>query len=220
MDTGIALVEDDSIEAVIVASPMPDSIPMETELEEMVEMSSTSDSSAATTVTVKTEEVTVKTEPIAAPDVAVNSAAPKADVTAVVKSAFPGGLHKLGAQTPVTISANQIILNKGTADIKIGNQSIKPDGQKLIVTTLGKTGQPIVLALPHSQLPPAQKATAQAPSGDSKVPGQHIKVVLGGRSEAKPVVGVPALTQGSQLVNAAAQPSVLQTQQMKTVQVT
>ncbi|XP_064005676.1 protein lin-54 homolog isoform X2 [Pogoniulus pusillus] len=219
MDTGIALVEDDSIEAVIVASPMPDSMPMETELEEMVEMSSTSDSSAATTVTVKAEEVTVKTEPAAAPDVAVSTAAPKADVTAVVKSAFPGGLHKLGAQTPVTISANQIILNKGTADIKIGNQSIKPDGQKLIVTTLGKTGQPIVLALPHSQLPPAQKATAQAPSGDSKVPGQHIKVVLGGRSEAKPVVGVPALTQGSQLVNAAAQPSVLQTQQMKTVQI-
>ncbi|NXN10157.1 LIN54 protein, partial [Indicator maculatus] len=210
MDTGIALVGDDSIEAVIVSSPMPDSIPMETELEEMVTVSSTSDSAAAATVTIKTED----------PDVPVSTAAPRADVAAVVKSAFPGGLHKLGAQTPVTISANQIILNKGGADIKIGNQSIKPDGQKLIVTTLGKTGQPIVLALPHSQLPPAQKATAQAQGGDAKVQGQPIKVVLGGRSEAKPVVGVSALSQGSQLINAAAaQPPVLQSQQLKTVQI-
>ncbi|XP_068024116.1 protein lin-54 homolog isoform X3 [Melanerpes formicivorus] len=207
MDTGIALVEEDGIEAVIVSS-MPDSIPMETELEEMVTVSSAGDASAAAAVTIKTEE----------PDVPVSATAPKAEVAAVVKSAFPGGLRKLGAQSPVTISANQIILNKAGADIKIGNQSLKPEGQKLIVTTLGKTGQPIVLALPHSQLPPPQKPPAQAQSGDSKAQGQPIKVVLGGRSEAKPVVGVSALTQGSQLINAAAQPSVLQTQQLKTVQ--
>ncbi|XP_068024113.1 protein lin-54 homolog isoform X1 [Melanerpes formicivorus] len=208
MDTGIALVEEDGIEAVIVSS-MPDSIPMETELEEMVTVSSAGDASAAAAVTIKTEE----------PDVPVSATAPKAEVAAVVKSAFPGGLRKLGAQSPVTISANQIILNKAGADIKIGNQSLKPEGQKLIVTTLGKTGQPIVLALPHSQLPPPQKPPAQAQSGDSKAQGQPIKVVLGGRSEAKPVVGVSALTQGSQLINAAAQPSVLQTQQLKTVQI-
>ncbi|XP_054028703.1 protein lin-54 homolog isoform X3 [Dryobates pubescens] len=206
MDTGIALVEEDGIEAVIVSSSVPDSIPMETELEDMVTVSSAGDASAA--VTIKTEE----------PDVPVSAAAPKADVAAVVKSAFPGGLRKLGAQSPVTISANQIILNKAGADIKIGGQSLKPEGQKLIVTTLGKTGQPIVLALPHSQLPPPQKPAAQAQSGDSKVQGQPIKVVLGGRSEAKPVVGVSALPQGGQLINAAAQPSVLQTQQLKTVQ--
>ncbi|XP_051474742.1 protein lin-54 homolog isoform X2 [Apus apus] len=216
MDTGITLVEDDSIEAVIVSSPMGDSIPMETELEEIVSISSTSDSLATTTVTVATESVTALSNHSG--DVAVNTTAPKTDANAVVKPAFPSGLHKLGAQTPVTISANQIILNK-TADIKIGNQSIKPDGQKLIVTTLGKSGQPIVLALPHSQLPQAQKATSQAQGGDSKVQGQQIKVVFGGRSEVKPVVGVSALTQGSQLINTAAQPSVLQTQQLKTVQI-
>uniref|UniRef100_A0A8D0L040 Protein lin-54 homolog n=1 Tax=Strix occidentalis caurina TaxID=311401 RepID=A0A8D0L040_STROC len=215
MDTGITLVEDDSIEAVIVSSPMGDSIPMETELEEIVNVSSTSDSSATTTVTVATESVTAPSNH--SDDATVNATTPKADVNAVVKPTFPSGLHKLGAQTPVTISANQIILNK-TADIKIGNQSIKPDGQKLIVTTLGKSGQPIVLALPHSQLPQAQKATSQAQGGDSKVQGQQIKVVIGGRSEVKPVVGVSALTQGSQLINTAAQPSVLQTQQLKTVQ--
>uniref|UniRef100_A0A8C3KSL3 Protein lin-54 homolog n=1 Tax=Calidris pygmaea TaxID=425635 RepID=A0A8C3KSL3_9CHAR len=216
MDTGITLVEDDSIEAVIVSSPMADSIPMETELEEIVNISSTSDSSATTTAVVTTEPVTAPSNHSG--DVTVNTTTPKTDVNAVVKPTFPSGLHKLGAQTPVTISANQIILNK-TADIKIGNQSIKPDGQKLIVTTLGKTGQPIVLALPHSQLPQAQKATSQAQGGDSKVQGQQIKVVIGGRSEVKPVVGVSALTQGNQLINTAAQPSVLQTQQLKTVQI-
>ncbi|KFO69874.1 protein lin-54 homolog isoform X2 [Cuculus canorus] len=216
MDTGITLVEDDSIEAVIVSSPMGESIPMETELEEIVNISSTSNCSATTTATVTTESVTAPSNHSG--DATVNTATPKTDVNAIAKPTFPRGLHKLGAQTPVTISTNQIILNK-TADIKVGNQSIKPDGQKLIVTTLGKSGQPIVLALPHSQLPQAQKATSQAQGGDSKVQGQQIKVVIGGRSEVKPVVGVSALTQGSQLINTAAQPSILQTQQLKTVQI-
>ncbi|XP_071411877.1 protein lin-54 homolog isoform X2 [Pithys albifrons albifrons] len=215
MDTGITLVEDDGIEAVIVSSPMGDSIPMETELEEIVTISSTSDSSAPTTATVTTESVTAPSSH--AGDATANTTTPAPDVNAAAKPTFPSGLHKLGTQTPVTISANQIILNK-TTDIKIGNQSIKPDGQKLIVTTLGKSGQPIVLALPHSQLPQAQKAVSQAQGGDSKVQGQQIKVVIGGRSEVKPVVGVSALTQGSQLINTAAQPSVLQSQQVKTVQ--
>ncbi|NXC45618.1 LIN54 protein, partial [Penelope pileata] len=215
MDTGITLVEDDSIEAVIVSSPMGDSIPMETELEEIVNISSTSDASVTTTTAVTAEPVTAPSNHSG--DATVNAAV-KTDGNSIVKPAFQSGLHKLGAQTPVTISANQIILNK-TADLKIGNQSIKPDGQKLIVTTLGKTGQPIVLALPHSQLPQAQKAISQAQGGDSKVQGQQIKVVIGGRSEVKPVVGVSALTQGSQLINTAAQPSVLQTQQLKTVQI-
>ncbi|XP_041268151.1 protein lin-54 homolog isoform X3 [Onychostruthus taczanowskii] len=216
MDTGITLVEDESIEAVIVSSPMGgESIPMETELEEIVNISTTSDSSATTTATVTTESVPAPSSHSG--DAALTTTAPSPDVNAAVKPAFPGGLHKLGAQTPVTISANQIILNKAT-DIKIGSQSIKPDGQKLIVTTLGKSGQPIVLALPHSQLPQSQKAVSQAQGGDSKVQGQQIKVVIGGRSEVKPVVGVSALTQGSQLINTAAQPSVLQSQQVKTVQ--
>ncbi|NXG25137.1 LIN54 protein, partial [Grallaria varia] len=216
MDTGITLVEDDGIEAVIVSSPIGDSIPMETELEEIVSISSTSDSSATTTATVTTESVTAPSSH--AGDATVNTTTPAPDVNTAAKPTFPSGLHKLGAQTPVPISANQIILNK-TTDIKIGNQSIKPDGQKLIVTTLGKSGQPIVLALPHSQLPQSQKTVSQAQGGDSKVQGQQIKVVIGGRSEVKPVVGVSALTQGSQLINTAAQPSVLQSQQVKTVQI-
>nr|XP_035930295.1 protein lin-54 homolog isoform X2 [Halichoerus grypus] len=212
MDTGITLVDDDSIEAVIVSSP----IPMETELEEIVNINSTGDSTATP---ISTEPITVYSNHTN--QVAVNTTITKADSNTTVKPAFPSGLQKLGAQTPVTISANQIILNKvsQTSDLKLGNQTLKPDGQKLILTTLGKSGSPIVLALPHSQLPQAQKVTTQAQSGDAKLPPQQIKVVtIGGRPEVKPVIGVSALTPGSQLINTTAQPSVLQTQQLKTVQ--
>uniref|UniRef100_A0A8I3WFA3 Protein lin-54 homolog n=1 Tax=Callithrix jacchus TaxID=9483 RepID=A0A8I3WFA3_CALJA len=213
MDTGITLVDDDSIEAVIVSSP----IPMETELEEIVNINSTGDSTATP---ISTEPITVYSNHTN--QVAVNTTITKADSNTTVKPAFPSGLQKLGAQTPVTISANQIILNKvsQTSDIKLGNQTLKPDGQKLILTTLGKSGSPIVLALPHSQLPQAQKVTTQAQSGDAKLPPQQIKVVtIGGRPEVKPVIGVSALTPGSQLINTTTQPSVLQTQQLKTVQI-
>ncbi|GAB5570673.1 protein lin-54 homolog isoform X1 [Prionailurus iriomotensis] len=214
MDTGITLVDDDSIEAVIVSSP----IPMETELEEIVNINSTGDSTATP---ISTEPITVYSNHTN--QVAVNTTITKADSNTTVKPAFPSGLQKLGAQTPVTISANQIILNKvsQTSDLKLGNQTLKPDGQKLILTTLGKSGSPIVLALPHSQLPQAQKVTTQAQSGDAKLPPQQIKVVtIGGRPEVKPVIGVSALTPGSQLINTTTQPSVLQTQQLKTVQLT
>ncbi|XP_055444922.1 protein lin-54 homolog isoform X6 [Bubalus kerabau] len=212
MDTGITLVDDDSIEAVIVSSP----IPMETELEEIVNINSTGDSAATP---ISTEPITVHSNHTTR--VAVNTTVTKADSNTTVKPAFPSGLQKLGAQTPVTISANQIILNKvsQTSDLKLGNQTLKPDGQKLILTTLGKSGSPIVLALPHSQ-PQAQKVTTQAQSGDAKLPPQQIKVVtIGGRPEVKPVIGVSALTPGSQLLNTTTQPSVLQTQQLKTVQI-
>ncbi|XP_069904051.1 protein lin-54 homolog isoform X6 [Oryctolagus cuniculus] len=212
MDTGITLVDDDSIEAVIVSSP----IPMETELEEIVNINSTGESTATP---ISTEPITVYSNHTN--QVAVNTTITKADSNTTVKPAFPSGLQKLGAQTPVTISANQIILNKvsQTSDLKLGNQTLKPDGQKLILTTLGKSGSPIVLALPHSQLPQAQKVTTQAQSGDAKLPPQQIKVVtIGGRPEVKPVIGVSALTPGSQLINTTTQPSVLQTQQLKTVQ--
>lgn len=213
MDTAITLVDEDSIEAVIVSSP----IPMETELEEIVNINSTGDSTATP---ISTEPITVYSNHTN--QVAVNTTVTKADSNTTVKPAFPSGLQKLGAQTPVTISANQIILNKvsQTSDLKLGNQTLKPDGQKLILTTLGKSGSPIVLALPHSQLPQAQKVTAQAQPGDAKLPPQQIKVVtIGGRPEVKPVIGVSALTPGSQLINTTTQPSVLQTQQLKTVQV-
>uniref|UniRef100_A0A6I8PNM0 Protein lin-54 homolog n=2 Tax=Ornithorhynchus anatinus TaxID=9258 RepID=A0A6I8PNM0_ORNAN len=220
MDTGIALVEDDSIEAVIVSSPMGDSIPMETELEEIVNISTTSFSTTTVIMPSAAEPVTVSSNHTS--QLPANTTVSKTDPNPTVISAFPGGLPKLGAQTPVTVSANQIILNKvsQTTDLKFGNPAIKQDGQKLIVTTLGKSGQPIVLALPHNQLPQTPKTTSQTPLGDSKLPSQQIKVVtIGGRPEVKPVIGVSALTPGNQLINTPSQSSVLQTQQLKAVQI-
>ena len=101
MDTGITLVDDDSIEVVIVSSP----IPMETELEEIVNINSTGDSAATP---ISTEPITVHSNHTTR--VAVNTTVTKADSNTTVKPAFPSGLQKLVAQTPVTISANQIIL--------------------------------------------------------------------------------------------------------------
>lgn len=216
MDTGISLEDDENIEAVIVTSPMGDAMPMETELEEVTSISPMRESTTAAS-SVTTEIITVPTNCVS--HVVGNTATAKMDTGVALQSSFQSGLQTLGAQTPVTISANQIILNKAT-DLKIGNQTIKQEGQKLIVTTLGKPGQPIVLALPHNQLPQSQKAPPQAQASDSKVSTQQFKVVtIGGRQEVKPVIGVSSLTTGSQLVSPAAQSSVLQTQQLKAVQV-
>lgn len=213
MDTGIALEEEDNIEAVIVG----DSIPMETELEEMASMSSVTDSTTTTALSITTETATMPSNCMS--HATGNTATVKVETGVTAQPSFQSSLQKLGVQTPVTISANQIILNKAS-DLKIGNQTIKQEGQKLIVTTLGKPGQPIVLALPHNQLPQSSKATSQVQASDSKVSTQQFKVVtIGGRSEVKPVIGMSTLTPGSQLVNTASQSSVLQTQQLKAVQI-
>lgn len=213
MDTGIALEEEDNIEAVIVG----DSIPMETELEEMASMSSVTDSTTTTALSITTETATMPSNCMS--HATGNTATVKVETGVTAQPSFQSSLQKLGVQTPVTISANQIILNKAS-DLKIGNQTIKQEGQKLIVTTLGKPGQPIVLALPHNQLPQSSKATSQVQASDSKVSTQQFKVVtIGGRSEVKPVIGMSTLTPGSQLVNTASQSSVLQTQQLKALQI-
>uniref|UniRef100_A0A8D0C214 Protein lin-54 homolog n=1 Tax=Salvator merianae TaxID=96440 RepID=A0A8D0C214_SALMN len=209
MDTGITLEEDENIEAVIVG----DTIPMETELEEMGNVSSVSEPTTTGTSSVPTETILVPSNCVS--HVTSNTATAKADVSATMQPSF----QKLSTATPVTISANQIILNKAT-DLKFGNQTIKQEGQKLFVTALGKPGQPIVLALPHNQLSQSQKATSQVQASDSKVSTQQFKVVtIGGRPEVKPVISVSALTPGSQLVNTTTQSSVLQSQQLKTVQI-
>nr|XP_033818644.1 protein lin-54 homolog isoform X2 [Geotrypetes seraphini] len=214
MDTEIALGDDDSIEAVTVTSPAAESIPMETDLEEIVEVNQTSDS--LTTV-----------EPVAMTGNHSNQATGistglKPEMSSAVPIAFQGGLQKLGAQIPVTISANQIILNKvsESSDLKSGSPLVKQEGQKVILTTLGKSGQPIVLTLPQSHLPHSQKATVLTQSSENKLPSQQIKVVtIGGRSDVKPVIGVSSLTPGGQLITTAGKSAVLQTQPLKTVQI-
>uniref|UniRef100_A0A3Q2EFH9 Lin-54 DREAM MuvB core complex component n=1 Tax=Cyprinodon variegatus TaxID=28743 RepID=A0A3Q2EFH9_CYPVA len=115
---------------------------------------------------------------------------------------------------PFAISAanHQIILNKlassqaSEAAKAAGtpSQVIKQDGQKLLVTAIGKTGQPIVLQLPHTGSKPGVSQT----SGDTKSPTPQFKVVTIGGRELKPVVG----STGNQV-------TTLQAQQLKTVQI-
>ncbi|KAK7895514.1 hypothetical protein WMY93_020839 [Mugilogobius chulae] len=123
------------------------------------------------------------------------------------------GLQKL--TSPFTISAanRQIILNKVASaqagdtakSVPTSHQVIKQEGQKLLVTTLGKSGQPIVLQLP----PTGSKAVVGQTSGDLKTQTPQFKVVtIGGRTELKPIVG-----------GTTNQMATLQAQQLKTVQI-
>lgn len=130
-------------------------------------------------------------------------------VTATVSTS---GLQKLTAPFTISPANHQIILNKlasqATEAAKSAGapaQVIKQEGQKLLVTAIGKSGQPIVLQLPHT----GNKPSVSQASGDTKSPTPQFKVVtIGGRSELKPVVG-----------SASNQVTTLQAQQLKTVQV-
>lgn len=112
-----------------------------------------------------------------------------------------GALQKLAVPTLSISAANhQIILNK-VASAQATEAARSAGGQKLLVTTIGKTGQPIVLQLPHG----AAKSGGAAGLTDAK----SIKLVtIGGRSDLNPLVG-----------SATAQVAALQGQQLKTVQV-
>lgn len=121
------------------------------------------------------------------------------------------GLQKLTAPFTISPANHQIILNKvassqATEAAKTtGTQVIKQEGQKLLVTAIGKSGQPIVLQLPHTGNKPSISQTL----GEAKPQTTQFKVVtIGGRTELKPVMG----STGHQL-------TALQTQQLKTVQV-
>lgn len=131
-------------------------------------------------------------------------------------SVTTSGLQKLSAPFTISAANHQIILNK-VASSQVADaakssgtttQVIKQDGQKLLVTTIGKSGQPIVLQLPQGNKPGLGHG-----AGDSKGQPPQFKVVtIGGRTELKPVVGI-------QTVSTASQVSTLQAQQLKTVQI-
>uniref|UniRef100_A0A8C1KYF4 Lin-54 DREAM MuvB core complex component n=1 Tax=Cyprinus carpio TaxID=7962 RepID=A0A8C1KYF4_CYPCA len=113
----------------------------------------------------------------------------------------------------VTVPANhQLIINKvasaPAADGKSpGTAVLKPEGQKLLVAGLSKTGQPIMLALPHTWNKPA---TTQG-TGDAKAQPTQIKMLT---TVGKPVI---AVSSASQLMGSS---STLQAQQLKTLQIT
>lgn len=128
-------------------------------------------------------------------------------------SVTTSGLQKLTAPFTISPANHQIILNKvassqatETAKAVVNQpQVLKPEGQKLLVTTIGKPGQPIVLQLPHTGTKPGVTPV----SGDGKLQAPQFKVVtIGGRPELKPVVG-----------GASNQVTTLQAQQLKTLQV-
>ncbi|KPP80098.1 lin-54 protein-like [Scleropages formosus] len=203
---------------------LPTPVPMETELPEIVNLSS------AGTPMQRTQALTTSTSTDSSHCsmgsgtqlLLTASVAPRPATPAVSKSTSPGvsgGLQRL--TTPFAIQGNhQIILNKVSATASSDEKSpsphvLKQEGQKLVVTGLSKSGQPIVLALPHTNPKPG---SAQA-TGDAKAQTQQFKVVtIGGRPDLKPVVGVQAVSTASQLLGTTQQ-STLQTQQLKTVQI-
>ncbi|XP_067430311.1 protein lin-54 homolog [Thunnus thynnus] len=147
------------------------------------------------------------------PTMATSTATTKTTDSVTGTSVTTSGLQKLTAPFTISAANHQIILNKvassqATEAAKSAGtppQVIKQEGQKLLVTAIGKSGQPIVLQLPHTGNKPGIAQT----SGDAKSQAPQFKVVtIGGRSELKPVVGSP----GNQL-------TTLQAQQLKTVQI-
>ncbi|XP_069832791.1 protein lin-54 homolog [Dendropsophus ebraccatus] len=201
METGMSIVDDDSIEAITINSPLTEEVPMETELEEIVEVSSSGE--CITTSLVK--------EAVATPSnhgshlaavVNVASKSSPGPSAAAMKTVLQSGIHKLGTPLP-----GQVILNKAS-ELAAGSRVIKQE--KVYVTTLGKGSNPIVF-IPQNTMSNAQKAV-QNQHVDTKGTPQQIKLVtIGGQG------GVSSLT-SAQLINTAAKSS-LQGQQMQNVQI-
>ncbi|KAF1377840.1 hypothetical protein PFLUV_G00204910 [Perca fluviatilis] len=147
------------------------------------------------------------------PGMATSIAATKTTDSLTGTSISTGGLQKLTAPFTISAANHQIILNKvassqATEAAKSAGtqpQVIKQEGQKLLVTAIGKSGQPIVLQLPHT----GSKPGISQMSGDPKSQAPQFKVLtIGGRSELKPVMG-----------SAGNQMTTLQAQQLKTLQI-
>lgn len=143
--------------------------------------------------------------PVLKQSLATSTATTKTTDSVTGTTVSTGGLPKLSAPFTISAANHQIILNKvaqaseASKSPATTHQVIKQEGQKLLVTTVGKSGQPIVLQLPSSKAPGAHT------SADPKIQAPQFKVVtIGG----KPIVG-----------GKANQVATLQTQQLKTVQI-
>lgn len=133
--------------------------------------------------------------PVLKQRLATTTTATKTTDSVTPATVSPGvGLQKLSAPFTISAANHQIILNKvASAQASEASKSaathqvIKQEGQKLLVTAIGKSGQPIVLQLPNT----AGKAPAgQTSSSDPKIPTPQFKVVtIGGRSDLKPLIG-------------------------------
>lgn len=144
---------------------------------------------------------------------ATSTATTKTTDSVTATTVTTGGLQKLSAPFTISAANHQIILNKvasaqaseASKSSATSHQVIKQEGQKLLVTTIGKSGQPIVLQLPNT----GSKASVGQTSADPKIQAPQFKVVtIGGRPELKPLVG-----------GTTNQVTTLPTQQLKTVQI-
>ncbi|XP_029920981.1 protein lin-54 homolog isoform X1 [Myripristis murdjan] len=147
------------------------------------------------------------------PTLATSTATTKTTDSVTGTSVTTSGLQRLSAPFTISAANHQIILNKVASSQAIeaaksassSTQAVKQEGQKFLVRTIGKSGQPIVFQLPSTGSKPG---VGQA-SGDAKSQAPQFKVVtIGGRTELKPVIGSTA----SQVPTP--------TPQVKTVQIT
>uniref|UniRef100_A0A8C1YAD3 Lin-54 DREAM MuvB core complex component n=1 Tax=Cyprinus carpio TaxID=7962 RepID=A0A8C1YAD3_CYPCA len=216
MDTeAIAMEEELPVEHLAAppqSEPEPPQVPMETEVPEIVSLcpatTSMQMSSASTDAQCSTSS---GTQLLLAPSGLITSTT--MTTTTSAKTTGPAVTQNLPKISRVTVPANhQLIINKvasaPAADGKSpGTAVLKPEGQKLLVAGLSKTGQPIMLALPHTWNKPA---TTQG-TGDAKTQPTQIKMLT---TVGKPVI---AVSSASQLMGGS---STLQAQQLKTLQIT
>uniref|UniRef100_A0A671P033 Protein lin-54 homolog n=1 Tax=Sinocyclocheilus anshuiensis TaxID=1608454 RepID=A0A671P033_9TELE len=190
------------------SEPEPPQVPMETEVPEIVSLCPATTSMQMTSASTDAQCSTSSgTQLLLAPSGLITGT-----TTTSVKTTGPVVTQNLPKISSVTVPANhQLIINKvasaPAADGKSpGAAVLKPEGQKLLVAGLSKTGQPIMLALPHTWNKPA---TTQG-TGDAKALPTQIKMVT---TVGKPVI---AVSSASQLMGSS---TTLQAQQLKTLQV-
>ncbi|XP_043106701.1 protein lin-54 homolog [Puntigrus tetrazona] len=211
MDTEAIAMEEELPAEHLAAPPRPEpeppQVPMETEVPEIVSLCPASTSLQLTPTSTDAQCSTSSgTQLLLAPSGLISSATS-------AKTTGPAATQNLPKISSVTVPANhQLIINKVSgcpaADGKApGAAVLKPEGQKLLVAGLSKTGQPIMLALPHTWNKPA---TTQG-TGDAKAQPTQIKMVT---TVGKPVI---AVSSASQLMGSS---TTLQAQQLKTLQIT
>ncbi|XP_059395859.1 protein lin-54 homolog [Carassius carassius] len=212
MDTeAIAMEEElsaDHLAAPPQSDPEPPQVPMETEVPEIVSLCpATTSMQMSSTSTDAHCSTSSGAQLLLAPSGLISG------TTTSVKTTSPAVTQNLPKISTVTVPANhQLIINKvsaaSAADGKSpGTTVLKPEGQKLLVAGLSKTGQPIMLALPHTWSKPA---TTQG-TGDAKGQPTQIKMLT---TVGKPVI---AVSSASQLMGSS---TTLQAQQLKTLQIT
>lgn len=213
MDTeAIAMEEDLPAEHLAPPPPQPEpepaQVPMETEVPEIVSLCPATTSMQMTSTSTNAQcSTSTGTQLLLA-----SSGLMAVTTTTPAKTTSPASAQNLPKISSVTVPANhQLIINKvassPAADGKPpGAAVLKPEGQKLLVAGLSKTGQPIMLALPHTWNKPA---TTQG-TGDGKAQATQIKMVT---AVGKPVI---AVSSASQLMGSS---TTLQAQQLKTLQV-